>query len=206
MKKQLIIRKAEEKDISAIADLEKVCFPHDPWSEESIRSEITSNPMALYIVAEEIETADYESGYQFSPFVLRECDGDNKSNSVIKSGYSGESENGGKYESGAGSEDETVHSTIAGYMGAWAVMDEGHIMNVAVNPDFRRRHIGEAILSCMLDVTYQSGVRSWTLEVRADNEPAKALYRKMGFEEAGIRKGYYEYDHTDAIIMWRTSE
>ena len=195
MNRQLIIRKAEERDILAIADLEKACFPHDPWSEESIRNEICGNPMALYIVAEEIETDD-------SVEVSDDVKG------VLVGAIDGETDSDFRHEDGSGqtTKTERSHGTIAGYMGVWAVLDEGHIMNVAVNPDFRRRHIGEALISCMLEVTGANGVHSWTLEVRSDNEPAKALYRKMGFVEAGIRKGYYEYDNTDAIIMWRTEQ
>ena len=169
---ELIIRKAEEHDILEIARLETICFPEDPWSEESIRHEILENPAALYIVAEVTEVAD----------------------------VTGDAGNTGKQTGDASAELQPV---IAGYMGVWKVVDEGHIMNVAVAPEFRRMHVGEAIIQTMLDVTAQNGVNTWTLEVRVDNDPAINLYRKFGFKEAGVRKGYYEYDHTDALIMWR---
>ena len=74
---------------------------------------------------------------------------------------------------------------------------------MAVSPDYRRLQVGSALIKTMLDVTIKAGIQHHTLEVRAGNEPAKGLYRKFGFEEAGLRKGYYEDNGEDAIIMWR---
>lgn len=96
--------------------------------------------------------------------------------------------------------------TVLGYMGVWKILDEGHITNVAVDPDHRRQHIAEKIIEEMIKRTSEEGITSWTLEVRADNEPAIRLYEKMGFREEGVRPGYYEYDGTDALIMWKGHE
>ena len=95
---------------------------------------------------------------------------------------------------------------IVGYMGVWKILDEGHITNVAVDPSFRRRHIAEAIIGEMIRETEECGISSWTLEARVDNEPAIKLYQKMGFRPEGIRPKYYEYDGTDALIMWKGHE
>ena len=95
---------------------------------------------------------------------------------------------------------------IAGYMGVWRILDEGHITNVAVSPACRRNHIAEALISEMIRLTSEGGTTSWTLEVRVDNEPAIRLYEKMGFRSEGVRPGYYEYDGTDALIMWKGHE
>lgn len=92
---------------------------------------------------------------------------------------------------------------ICGYVGVWRILDEGHITNVAVAPEYRRRHIASAMLTVLLELLVDNEVRSCTLEVRAGNEAAKALYRSLGFEEAGVRKGYYEDNGEDAIIMWK---
>lgn len=98
-----------------------------------------------------------------------------------------------------------VEGKIAGYVGIWTIVDEGHITNVAVAPEFRRKHVGSCLISNLIQVTEQAGITSHTLEVRAGNEPAKGLYRKFGFVPEGIRKGYYEDNGEDAIIMWRKS-
>ena len=96
-----------------------------------------------------------------------------------------------------------VDGALAGYAGLWCIVDEGHITNVAVHPDWRRRHIGEALISVLLEHTLKNGIKSHTLEVRASNDPAISLYKKFGFEPAGLRKNYYEDNGEDAIIMWR---
>lgn len=92
---------------------------------------------------------------------------------------------------------------ILGYVGIWTIMDEGHINNVAVSPQYRRRHVGSALIAAMLRSTTDAGIKSHTLEVRAGNRAARGLYENYGFKEAGLRKGYYEDDGEDAVIMWR---
>lgn len=92
---------------------------------------------------------------------------------------------------------------VVGYLGIWLVSEEGHINNVAVSPSHRRRRIGSALIEAMLEATQAEGIIAHTLEVRAGNEAAKRLYEKFGFKEAGLRKGYYEDNGEDAVIMWR---
>ena len=99
-----------------------------------------------------------------------------------------------------------TENKIVGFAGIWKVLDEGHITNVAVSPDYRRMHIGTAIVGMLLEVSEANGITSETLEVRASNAAAQGLYGKFGFEPAGLRKGYYEDNHEDAVIMWRKSE
>ena len=93
---------------------------------------------------------------------------------------------------------------VIGYAGLWTILEEGHITNVAVHPDHRRRHIGEALVQVLLEETGKAGIRTYTLEVRASNTGAIELYKKFGFLEVGVRKGYYEDNQEDALIMWTT--
>lgn len=92
---------------------------------------------------------------------------------------------------------------LIGYVGIWTIVDEGHINNVAVSPLYRKKQVGSALIAAMLEASEQAGIHRHTLEVRAGNEAAKRLYEKFGFKEAGLRKGYYEDDGEDAVIMWR---
>ncbi len=92
---------------------------------------------------------------------------------------------------------------VVGYAGMWVIFDEGHITNVAVHPDFRGRHLGRKIVEFLIAEGEKRGVSSQTLEVRPSNAAALALYRGEGFCEEGRRKGYYEDNGEDAIIMWR---
>jgi len=92
---------------------------------------------------------------------------------------------------------------IVGYVGIWKIVDEGHITNVAVSPDHRRKHVASALLESLFRVTQRAGILRCTLEVRAGNMPAIKLYESFGFKEEGVRKGYYEDNGEDALIMWR---
>jgi ribosomal-protein-alanine N-acetyltransferase len=95
-----------------------------------------------------------------------------------------------------------VEKRIVGYCGVWVIIDEAHITNVAVLPDYRGKKIGEQLLINMINLSMMYGAKKMTLEVRVSNHVAQALYKKLGFEEHGIRKGYYTDNHEDAIIMW----
>ena len=147
---EMTIRQARAEDADAIHEIETLCFP-DPWSRESVRQELTSNPDAFYVVAQ-------------------------------------------------------IGDEVVGYAGLWWILDEGHITNVAVRPGYRNRRIGSQIIETLLDHTGREGIRHYTLEVRASNISARALYEKYGFRVEGIRKGYYRVGHEDALIMWRHSE
>lgn len=99
-----------------------------------------------------------------------------------------------------------IEGEIVGYAGLWWIEDEGHITNVAVRPEYRGRQIGSQILETMIAHTEEQGIMNYTLEVRADNRAAQALYRKYGFAVEGVRKGYYREGREDALIMWRRKE
>lgn len=93
---------------------------------------------------------------------------------------------------------------IIGYAGLWAVLDEGHITNIAVHPAHRGKGLGEMLLAELIRISEENGLTSHTLEVRTSNQPARRLYEKYDFKIAGIRKEYYEDNREDALILWRT--
>lgn len=93
---------------------------------------------------------------------------------------------------------------IIGYGGMWIVIDEAHITNVAIHPDYRGKKIGEAMMLHLIAQALIKGAFKMTLEVRPSNLSAQKLYRRMGFEAVGRRKGYYTDTKEDAIIMWKT--
>ena len=90
---------------------------------------------------------------------------------------------------------------VAGYIGSQTVPDESDMMNVAVHPDCRRRGIAEALVNALCKALKERGSVSLTLEVRASNDPAKALYDKLGFEPVGRRPNYYRNPKEDALIL-----
>ena len=87
------------------------------------------------------------------------------------------------------------------YGGMVCVLDEGQITNIAVHPDFRRRGLGEKIVSALLKYGSENGINLFSLEVRESNVAAIALYEKLGFVSAGKRKNFYSEPSEDAIVM-----
>jgi ribosomal-protein-alanine N-acetyltransferase len=87
-----------------------------------------------------------------------------------------------------------------GFLLAWSVADELHVINVATHPDFRRRGVGRALLCHALEHAGRSRARLVLLEVRRSNTPAIALYRANGFSMTSVRRGYYA-ENEDAIEM-----
>ena len=140
----MIIRKMQPEDVKTIAELEKVCFS-DPWSENSIASEL-NNRLSYWLVAE-------------------------------------------------------VDDKIAGYVGSQSVLDGADMMNLAVAPEYRRKGIGQALVTALTDYLQQNGIIALLLEVRVSNDPAINLYRSLGFEPIGRRPNYYHHPREDALIM-----
>jgi ribosomal-protein-alanine N-acetyltransferase len=95
-----------------------------------------------------------------------------------------------------------VESELAGYLVCSRYDAIWHVMNVAVDPDRRRRGIATALITALLERVGPDG--QLTLEVRRSNEGAMALYERFGFRSAGVRRRYYADNGEDAVIMWRT--
>jgi len=93
---------------------------------------------------------------------------------------------------------------IVGYAGTWLVADEAHIMNVAIAPMHRMMGLGRKMMVELIRIVKEKGITAMTLEVRPSNTVARKLYEKMGFKSVGLRKGYYEDNKEDAMIMWLT--
>ncbi len=91
--------------------------------------------------------------------------------------------------------------TVVGYAGLQVILDEGTILNIAVHPDARRRGIASQLLQVFLNFAEGNHLAFLTLEVRASNYDAIALYGSRGFREVGRRKNYYEHPREDALIM-----
>ena len=84
------------------------------------------------------------------------------------------------------------------------LLDEGYITNVAVLPEVRRLHVADALMDKLEEVSAAKGLSFITLEVRESNFPAISLYRKHGYETAGVRKNYYQSPSENALIMTKT--
>ena len=91
--------------------------------------------------------------------------------------------------------------TVLGYVGMMYVLDEGYISNVATDLPCRRQGIADALIGRLCAICQELRLSFVSLEVRAGNAPAVALYEKQGFAPVGLRKNYYERPREDAVIM-----
>jgi ribosomal-protein-alanine N-acetyltransferase len=98
--------------------------------------------------------------------------------------------------------DDAAAPEILGYLCRWIVVDEVHVMNVAVAPHYRRRGLASALVREVVREGTAHGLAAVTLEVRRGNGAARGLYEALGFEEVGVRAGYYAR-REDALIMRR---
>ena len=94
-----------------------------------------------------------------------------------------------------------VDGRITAMLVLWLIVDEAHIATLAVHPNFRRQGFGEKILIHALRAAQAEGARRAFLEVRAGNTAAQSMYKKYGFEVAGVRPRYYRDNNEDAFLM-----
>ena len=95
-----------------------------------------------------------------------------------------------------------IDGRVAGYGGAWVVVDEAQVTNIAVHPDFRRLKIATRVVQRLKSVCQTVGAEVMFLEVRPSNKAAQELYFKHGFLPVGIRKNYY-YDNGESALIMR---
>ena len=94
-----------------------------------------------------------------------------------------------------------TRSPVLGHAGFWLMSGEAHISTIAVQPDWRRRGVGELLLVAMLDRATELGAETATLEVRVSNVTAQNLYYKYGFRRVGLQRRYYRDRNEDALTM-----
>ena len=92
-------------------------------------------------------------------------------------------------------------TTLCGYLMAWRVADQMHILNIATDPNYLRRGVGTALLLKVTAIAIEGGQTEVTLEVRESNHGAREFYRRHHFTETGVRPGYYQDNKESAIIM-----
>lgn len=95
----------------------------------------------------------------------------------------------------------TDRQFVLGFAGIWVLADEAHITNIAVRSLYQRKGIGELLLIAIIDHSATLKARVITLEVRVSNVAAQNLYHKYGFNEAGVRHGYYTDNREDGRVM-----
>jgi [ribosomal protein S18]-alanine N-acetyltransferase len=176
------IRYMDKEDIPQMSAIDREAFP-TMWPPVNFHHELT-NKMAHYVVA---------------------CDGQRKGNYQDRPAIQlvpVRSFLGIKWPFGnkPSAQPETV-DYISGFLGLWVMVDEAHIINIAVRESWRGKGLGELLLISGIETAIKYKAVMATLEVRVSNTLAQALYTKYGFQKVGMRKGYYTDNKEDALIM-----
>lgn len=184
------IRPMHLGDVPQVAEIEKDAFP-TTWPPTALKKEL-SNCLASYLVAWSELTEQAEDDPQLeSPSTLeapkpwvRQLISNMRNLLVPPSDVSG-----------------GLTEFIAGYVGMWFMVDDAHIVSIAVRQEYRRLGLGELLLISAVEMAMLRHSQRVTLEVRVSNFPAHTLYEKYGFHKVGVRKRYYADNHEDAVIM-----
>jgi ribosomal-protein-alanine N-acetyltransferase len=91
---------------------------------------------------------------------------------------------------------------VFGYCGLWLIIDEAHVTNIAIHPEYRGQKYGEQLFRHTCEEAITQGAVQLSLEVRVSNTAAQHMYRKFGLVPGGIRKRYYTDNGEDALVMW----
>lgn len=162
-----------EADIPQVLEIERESFP-TTWPQTAYRREL-ANKLARYLVVVDEAHEPYQPRRQEGRSLLR----------IFR----------------RPPEQPPAQHYVVGYVGVWLMVDEAHIVAIAVREAYRRRGIGELLLSQAIELALDNRQEVVTLEVRRSNYGAQALYEKYRFLKVGVRKRYYSDNHEDALIM-----
>ncbi len=179
------IRPMTQDDLGQVTDIDREAFPTQ-WPPPNYRQEL-NNKLAHYIVAcndsRTIEVTEPKKRMGISglfsllmPWSKRSLSDDAPSSPVIQ-------------------------QYIVGFSGIWVLVDEAHITNIALRRKYQGWGLGELLLITTIDLARELKATMMTLEVRTSNHIAQNLYKKYGFVQAGLRRGYYLDNREDAVVM-----
>ena len=181
------MRPLRMEDASQATEIDREAFP-TPWPPVSYRWELRLNKLTRYFVVCENEEGRPPSETEAGRATKTKQGGLGVLSRVKHSllgagGHSGNNQN------------------ILGVAGVWFMSEEAHLTTIAAREAYRRMGIGELLLISAIELALFRNAQMLTLEVRKSNMPAQALYKKYGFKEVGVRRGYYTDNREDAIIM-----
>ncbi len=183
-----LVRPMTLSDISQVMEVEQQSFP-TMWPSTAFKREIERNRLARYLVAVQ-RREDVEGGEEApSP------------GPIEPTGI-------GRFLGGLrhmldtdGTPPEERSELIVGFVGVWLLIDEAHIVTIAVRDGHRGRGVGELLLIAAIETALKERQTAVTLECRVSNAVALRLYEKYGFQRTRLRPRYYSDDHEDAYVM-----
>ncbi|MFQ5880458.1 MAG: ribosomal protein S18-alanine N-acetyltransferase [Dehalococcoidia bacterium] len=178
------VRPMTVADVDQVSDIDQEAFP-TTWPPTAFKRELENNKLARYLVA--VERAEEEES-------LCQQKGQERRDGRWQRLMGGVRRLLGPSPSAGGEH-------ICGYVGVWLMVQEVHIVSIAVRASLRRRGIGELLLIATIDLARALDQEVVSLECRVSNHAALALYDKYGFKRVGIRRRYYSDNHEDALVM-----
>lgn len=185
---EYLVRPMGYQDIKQASKLEKEAFPTQ-WPPTSFEKELKNRLAHYYVTINTKATYGDNKNCSSPPNIIT-----SKTNTNLFS----------KLKSllfGKRPEIIPGDKLVVAFVGLWFMVDEAHIINIAVRNSQRGKGLGELMMIAAIEKSISLNAARLTLEVRASNYIAQHLYHKYGFVEAGLRRGYYSDNHEDAIIM-----
>jgi ribosomal-protein-alanine N-acetyltransferase len=182
------VRPMTADDIPQVSAIDREAFPTE-WPPPSFKRELSSS-MVRYLVAQ--DDSRQATGDAMTPAPKR---------NMLESLVYGVRHMLGRNDAPA--DVAAVQNTqfLVGYASIWMMVDESHLTSIAVRKGHQHQGIGEMLLTAIIRLSLQMKAQVVTLEVRASNHSAQALYAKYGFKSVGIRRRYYTDNGEDAVIM-----
>ena len=185
-----LIRAMTIADIPRVSEIERESFP-TMWPQTAYKRELQQNKLSAYLVLCRLPEESNPAAAQ-TPSVAQ------------PGGPGGMRRMLRRLGSLLGERDEETlpaDDDILGFVGLWFMVDEAHVVTIAVAEAERRQGLGEMLLIAAIELAQRRGQEVVTLECRVSNAPAQALYEKYGFRRVGVRKRYYTDNNEDALIM-----
>jgi ribosomal-protein-alanine N-acetyltransferase len=180
------VRPMSADDIPQVSEIDREAFPTE-WPPPSFKRELSSS-MVRYLVA-----------FDESRRIV--SDATTPKRSVWESLLAGMRHMLGRNDAPTDVAAAQDTQLIVGYASIWMMVDESHLTSIAVRQSHQHQGIGEMLLIAVIKLSLQMKAQVATLEVRASNHSAQALYAKYGFKNVGIRRRYYTDNSEDAVVM-----
>ena len=175
-------------DIAQVMEVEQQSFP-TIWPPTAFKREIQQNRLGRYLVAVQ-RRGGAPHGEETLPPIRSQPGGLGRFVGSLRHILDGDER-----------PPEERNELVVGFVGVWLLIEEAHIVTIAVRDDYRRRGVGELLLITIIETARLAGQEVVTLECRVSNEVALRLYEKYGFQRVGVRPRYYSDDHEDAYAL-----